>query len=286
MIPKLSILDSAAPPLPDATGEGLEVWYDDHGALCAYGVTEGRRCSMHFPGLASFSFDRNSEDVTARAPHTVLRDVLMATYHRAVLPMVLQARDTEVLHASGVRAPHGVMAFCARSGTGKSTLAFGLSRRGYRMWADDAVAFAGSGAHVEALPLPFTVRLRPDAAAYLNVDPMGADGTMGDGVTDPEPAPLVAVGVLERVDGLGGMALVERLRPSVAFPAVLAHAYCFSLREPERRRRMVERYLDLTARVPVFEIRVESGLERLPEILDAIEQALNRTRIHGTLAGG
>ena len=43
---------------------------------------------------------------------------------------------------------------------------------------------------------------------------------------------------------------------------MLAHAYCFSLREPERRRRMVERYLDLTTRVPVFEIRVESGLER------------------------
>jgi hypothetical protein len=274
MMPKLSIIESAPPPLPDASRERLEVWHDDRGVLCAYGGTEGRRCWMHFPGLASFSFDRDSEDVTASAPPTIGRDVLMATFHRAVLPMVLQARDTEVLHASGVRVPQGVMAFCARSGTGKSTLAFGLSRRGYRMWADDAVAFAGSGPHVKALPLPFAVRLRPDAVAYLNVDPMGADGTMGDGVTDPEPAPLVALGVLERVDGLGRMALVERLRPSVAFPAVLAHAYCFSLREPERRRRMVERYLDLTTRVPVFEIRVENGLERLPETLDAIEQAL------------
>jgi hypothetical protein len=36
----------------------------------------------------------------------------------------------------------------------------------------------------------------------------------------------------------------------------------------------VERYLDLTTRVPVFAIRVESGLERLAATLDAIEQAL------------
>jgi hypothetical protein len=272
MMPKLSIVESAPP--PDASSERQEAWHDDRGVLCAYGGTEGRRCWMHFPGLASFSFDRDSEDVTASAPPTIGRDVLMATFHRAVLPMVLQARDTEVLHASGVRVPQGVMAFCARSGTGKSTLAFGLSRRGYRMWADDAVAFAGSGPHVKALPLPFAVRLRPDAVAYLNAYPMSADGTMSDSVIDSAPAPLVAVGVLERVDRLGRMAPVERLRPSAAFPAVLAHAYCFSLREPERRRRMVERYLDLTTRVPVFEIRVKSGLERLPETLDAIEQAL------------
>jgi hypothetical protein len=37
---------------------------------------------------------------------------------------------------------------------------------------------------------------------------------------------------------------------------------------------MVERYLDLTGRVPVYAIRVESGLERLPATLDAIEHAL------------
>jgi len=273
-MPKLSIVESAAPSLPDASNETQEVWHDDRGMLCAYGGIEGRRCWMHFPGLASFSFDPDSEDVTATAPPTTERDVLIATFQRAVLPMVLQARDTEVLHASGVRMPRGVMAFCARSGTGKSTLAFGLGRRGYRMWADDAVAFAASGPQVKALPLPFALRLRPDAVAYLNAGLRNSVGTMGDGVTDAEPAALAAVAVLERVERLGRRARVERLRPSAAFPAVLAHAYCFSLRVPERRRRMVERYLDLTTQVPVFAIRVESGLERLPATLDAIEQAL------------
>src|SRR5216683_4740684 len=176
-MPKLSIVESAAPSLPDASNETQEVWHDDRGMLCAYGGIEGRRCWMHFPGLASFSFDPDSEDVTATAPPTTERDVLIATFQRAVLPMVLQARDTEVLHASGVRMPRGVMAFCARSGTGKSALAFGLGRRGYRMWADDAVAFAASGPQVKALPLPFALRLRPDAVAYLNAGLRNSVGT-------------------------------------------------------------------------------------------------------------
>jgi hypothetical protein len=269
-MPRLSFVESAPPPFPDGGDERLEAWHDDRGVLCAYGGTDGGRCWMHFPGLVSFAFDRESEDVTASAPSTIEREVLIATFHRAVLPMVLQARDTEVLHASGVRVPQGVIAFCARSGTGKSTIAFGLGRRGYRMWADDAVAFAGCVTQIRALPLPFALRLRPDAAAHLSADPTNGDAS----VSDAEPAALAAVAVLERVDRLGGMARVERLRPSAAFPAVLEHAYCFSLREAERRRRMVERYLDLTGRVPVYAIRVESGLERLPATLDAIEHAL------------
>jgi hypothetical protein len=275
VIPNLSIveLESAPPPLPDASRERVELWHDDRGVVCAYGGTEGGRCCMHFPGFASYTFDRESEDVTASAPSTIERDVLIATFHRAVLPMVLQVREREVLHASGVCVPRGVVAFCARSGTGKSTLAFGLGRRGYRVWADDAVAFTACGPQVHALSLPFALRLRPDAAACLSADRMNGDGARDDEVTRAESPVLAAVAVLERVDRLDGMTRVERLRPSAAFPALLAHAYCFSLREAERRRRMVQRYLDLTERVPVFVLRVESGLECLPATLDAIAGA-------------
>ena len=45
----------------------------DLGVLCAYGGTEGRRYWMHFPGVASFSFDPDSEAVTASPPPTSAR---------------------------------------------------------------------------------------------------------------------------------------------------------------------------------------------------------------------
>ena len=58
---------------------------------------------------------------------------------------------------------------------------------------------------------------------------------------------------------------------STAFRSLLTHAYCFDPDESERKRRMVEAYLSLTQRVPVFRIGVTAGLEHLPKLLDAIE---------------
>jgi hypothetical protein len=37
---------------------------------------------------------------------------------------------------------------------------------------------------------------------------------------------------------------------------------------------MLLAYLDLVARVPVLEVRFRPGLERLPALLDAIEEAV------------
>lgn len=91
---------------------------------------------------------------------------------------------------------------------------------------------------------------------------------------DPSPAPLTALCVLSRGEdeGRGCGARIERLRPSAALPALLAHAYCFSLEDPGLKRSMVQHYMDLAARVPVFALRFRPGFELLPLVLDKIEQ--------------
>jgi len=272
---ELSILDAPMPPPPDPPGGEVEVWRDRDGVLCAYGYTVGRHVWMHLPDVASFSFDRDSDRVTA-TPHASVRPpVIRDAYHRSVLPMILQAHHAEVLHASAVLAQDGVIALCATSGTGKSTLAAGLGRRGYRVWADDAVAVAVTELGFNALPLPFTIRLRPSAAALFRGVLAVTDATLHSDSAEIKPAPLAAVCVLERADDLRRAVKIERLRPAPAFPAVLAHAYCFSLRDLTRKRQMVQQYLDLTARVPVFAVHFESGLDKLPMILDAIERVIN-----------
>jgi hypothetical protein len=131
-----------------------------------------------------------------------------------------------------------------------------------------------------ALPFPFTLRLRPDAAAFFcasrfslspELDHASAAGEQR------EPQPLIALCILDRVQGGNdGNATVEILRMSSAqaFPAVLAHAYCFSLRDTRRKQRMVQQYLDLVARVPTYIVRFRSGLEHLAAILDGIGQAV------------
>jgi len=273
--------EPSVPTVPDLDDAEVQIWRDHGGSICAYGYTRDDQHWMHVPGVASFSFSHHAVEVTA-IPHPPLRAQLIRdTYHRSVLPMALQALDLEVLHASAVRTPHGVVALCGFSATGKSTIAFGLGRRGYPVWADDAVAFETSGSSVRAIPLPFEVRLRSAPALYFGQDLTVAASTSAwdrvDQVHD-EPTPVVAVWALKQAPGLEAPVVVERLRPSAAFPPVLAQAYCFSLGEPARKQRMMKRYLELIARVPVFEIRFPPGLERLPLILDAIERTLDFAR--------
>ena len=58
--------------------------------------------------------------------------------------MALHAHGDEAIHASAVLLGDAVVAFCGRSQTGKSTVAYGLHRRGCRVWADDTLVFDAS----------------------------------------------------------------------------------------------------------------------------------------------
>ena len=254
-----------ASPFGAAPGPGAEevVWRDNDGHVAAYGSTTGYHHRMRMPGLATFAWRDGSDQVTARA--AVERDAVFDAFQRCVLPMVLHTRGLQVLHASAVRSPDGVVALCARSGTGKSTLDYGLSRRpGRDLWADDAVAFDTGGPTVLALPLSFELHLRQASAAFFGADPIvAAQGAAS------APAPLAAVLILERRDEAD--IRIRRLTDAEAFTAVLQHAYCFDLEGRPRRRETAERYLELSARVPVWAVSFRAGLDELPALLEQLE---------------
>ncbi|HET7457342.1 MAG TPA: hypothetical protein VFJ74_06785 [Gemmatimonadaceae bacterium] len=281
-IPELTIAPRGTPlpPLPDPSHEGVEVWRERDGSVCALGHVEraDERWFRLF-GVASFRFGSTGAVVAFVDEGRDLEQVRDA-YFRSVLPLVLQSRGLEVLHASAVRAPHGVVALCAAKETGKSTLAYALSRRGHPLWADDAVVVDTSTAPVRAHQLPFGIRLRPASAAYFARDGSAAAGEgdsrrgNGDG-SFADAVPLAALYVLVRDEAVADGANVRRLSAAAALTAVLAHAYCFSLQDVERKGRMMTQYLELVSRVPVYEVRYGTGLDRVPAILDAIERTFD-----------
>jgi hypothetical protein len=262
---KLKVVTAPPSGAAPATAAPEEVvWLDNDGRVAAYGSTTGTRHLMRMPGLATFAWRDGSDQVTATT--AAGRSAVVDAFRRCVLPMALHTRGLQVLHASAVLGPAGVVALCARSGTGKSTLAFGLSGRpGRSLWADDAVAFDASGSSVRALPLPFELHLRPASAAYFGADPVLAAGAAPGG-----SEPLAAVVVLERDESTSVQA--RRLTDAEAFTAVLQHAYCFDLEARPRRRETAERYLELSARVPVWELRFRAGLDELPAVIEALEE--------------
>ncbi|MEO6212397.1 MAG: hypothetical protein ABIP65_02100 [Vicinamibacterales bacterium] len=277
-MPKLTIVERPAPmPAVPTDGPGVYVWRDLKGRPCAYGQTVSGRHWMYWPRLATYAFDDAGAEVIAYANDSATPDDIIDTFHRMVLPLALQRRGLEALHASAVTMTGGVVAFCAISGTGKSTLAYAYDHmKGCRQWSDDVLVFDVQASGICAVPLPFDVRLLPEAAAQF-VRKRAVNIARPASTPSVERAPLAAVCILARrgLDESAPDVGVRRLSHAEALPAVLAHAHCFNLTDAARKKTMLQHYFDLVEHVPVFEVGFRPGLERLPAVLDGVTTAVS-----------
>jgi len=265
------------PPVP-ALDPPVEIWRDHAGAIYAYGEILGEECWMHVPGLASFRFTRDGDEVAAAITDGAEEELVLDAYRRRVLPMALQVRGREILHASAISSPSGVTALCGVSQTGKSTIAFALNRRGYPLWGDDALAFEIINGEVRAVSLPFEIRLRPAAAEFFGHAAMPAS-VMAATVEHPpgiDSAALASVCILQRDDSAVPV-MVRRLPFADAFSAILGHACWFTMNDSGGKRRVIDHYLDLAAQTPAFQVSFKPGLENLPAVLDAVERVVHQS---------
>jgi hypothetical protein len=246
----------------------VNVWYNESGVCCARAFVDGPIRRIEWIGLGSFEFQPDCFDVRVTPQVEVRPDVVVDTFERLVQPVILQSLGLPVLHASAVRLPFGVVGFCARSGSGKSTFAAGLQRRGHEQFADDALVLRLSASSVTAHALPFISRLRAASADYFSRT-----------TTEPAPhlraapgttSPLAALFLVSRQSDPEAPTMVERVSALQAFSAVLTHAHCFDTDDKPAVARLVSDYLDLTHAVPVFECRYQPGWDHFPEVLDRI----------------
>ena len=275
----LRILDGAAARTIPGDGPGVYVWRDLLGRPCAYGHTIDGEHWMHWPRLASYRFDDDGVEVVAYPSDAAPPEPIIDTFHRMVLPLALQRRGLEALHASAVSIAGRVVAFCAVSGTGKSTLAYALhSAHNYPHWSDDAVVFDVAPSEITAVPLPFDVRLLPDTAAEF----ARRASRRSQPAAPLEPTPLGAICVLTRrtPQELGGDVSITRMPRTAALTAVLEHAHCFNLTDAPRKKLMMEHYLDVVERVPVLDVRFKPGLDKLTAVVQRISSALEHENAH------
>lgn len=271
----LTITRSATPLPYPVTGSGVEVWRDLNGVITAYGEIRREHCWMHLPGIASFRLPRDGSENCVAFTNGIEEALIVEAYRRHVLPMALHSTGWEVIHASGVHRGRGVIAFCAPSETGKSTIACALGCRGYTLWADDALAFAPSANGIATTSLPFEMRLRSSAAKLLSdCHKNGSSTGNGHEAVEQTLTPLLAICVLRRTTNGDRPVSIRQLYSGNALEAVLPNAWCFTLRDVERKRRMMNSYLHLIARTAILDVCFQAGLENLPIILDAIEDRL------------
>ena len=185
-------------------------------------------------------------------------EALQSAWINSVLPLVVQARGTQVLHASAVVGREGVVAFCGTSGTGKSTLAACLAERGYSAFADDALPYTVHPDGIMAQALPFTLRPRDPRPASM----------YGRG---PQPCRLQAIVIL-RPNEANRPVITPPLRPAAALGALMPHAYCFSL--DEAKHELVDAYAKLVSQVPVYELRYPHDPAAVDSTAGVLEELL------------
>jgi hypothetical protein len=265
------------PPELAAGIAGVAVWRDLDGRVSAFARADGVLHWIRVPRVGTFRLSRREDRVEVLPDPEASPAAIEEHYFRAILPLALQARGHEILHASAVRGPAGVLALAAPKESGKSTLAFALGRLGHELWADDAVVFSLEGGQVRALAVPFDLRLRRDPAAHFaesrRVRVTRGERSGGEPIA-LVPAPLAAIVVLERRAAASGAVELERPSSAEALAAVLEHAFCIDLDDAPRKQRMIETYLGLVAARPVYRLRYPSGLEHLPEIVRRLDALL------------
>ena len=128
-------------------GALVEAWRMPDGTVWAYSYLVGGERWLELPEWGAFC---ETDTTTSRCfPRwaSMTKRCTMRTAESWFRSF--QTHGGEVLHASAVRGPLGVVAFCADSLGGKSTMAYAMGRGAYRVWADDAVAIDFSGARLQ-----------------------------------------------------------------------------------------------------------------------------------------
>lgn len=216
------------------------------------------------PGSASFRFADDGPVVGVPLGETSagsLRDLWL----RSVLPLVVQARGTEVLHASGIAVGSRVVALCGRSTAGKSTVAASfVDRRGHDVVADDALPFTEGERTIHAFGLPFELRPRTTAPA-LSGTPLARRPRF-------HVRRRLRLGAVVILEPAGEGVILEKLTPAAAFGVLMPHAYCFTL--DEGKERLIRRYASLASGVPVYELAYPQVPEALDEMIGALEGLL------------
>jgi hypothetical protein len=214
------------------------------------------------------------------------RDVSRLDWQRVlvnrVLPSVSIAHGNEALHACAVETELGVVAIAAPSGTGKSTLASELMRRGRQLFADDVLVLSTASGAVEAQAATPHMNISADAGDCDDLGEtlaeMAGESWLAVQGVSRRGRELAAVIVLERASGLALEA--KPLRPS---PLAFA-PYMLGLPDDDGRdASRFALYADLAESARL--IGLTGGPEDRPAALaDALESVLGLSPSHA--AGG
>jgi hypothetical protein len=292
-LPELPDLETTEPAIifrlrPPSVGPGPAItwvheWRQQDGLVTLACGHAPERYHLRFADQTDFAIGAGGATIECRAapdtPPATIRHYLLDQ----VLPRVLSHAGRVVLHASAVETPAGAIAFLGASGSGKSTVAAGLGRLGYRVLADDSVVVDATADGFAGLPTYTGIRLWPDVATslYGASGPAELEGGQGAkhrvdhwrGAMNGGAAavPLHGFYVLDPLEELsdGQLSIVPMSRRD-AHVAVTRNAFRLDPSDRQRLRADFDFAARLVTGVDAFALGYPRELSRLPVVCEAV----------------
>ncbi|WP_445681337.1 HPr kinase/phosphorylase [Radicibacter daui] len=237
-------------------------------------------------GIAAYLIEDGNRITVSAEPEGTEQDVALFM-SGTVFGVLCHQRGRFPLHAACVEIAGRAVAFAGDSGTGKSTLAAALSRRGFRLLADD-VSVIDTHAPDGPMVMPALPRqgLWQDSLSALDLVPgrhirsseelEKFERTVGTEFL-PEPRPLDTIFHL-RVHRLPGKPVVERL---AGFPAIQAtRAQIYRLHAAQRMGLEQRLFLDvgrIAPKVQHYLLRRPQNFKALPDFIAAVLDTVGQT---------
>ena len=234
----------------------------------------GESVILRVSGQASFIVSVGR--IGYRAAPATSAETLTALLFSSVFSIWLELIGSIVLHGSTVDVGGQGVAFLARSGRGKSSLAAEFLRSGWRLLGDDHAVVERHGGRWVGIPALPWINVNRDLADYLGAGFDGLDSIhpnvkkrrlpLSDDQRAHGGVPLGRIVVLDRRNRSTSIRL-DRMEPKDALRALVEHSAAPRSVEaaglqPERLPLLAE----LVNRVGVWRLSYQSGYELLPAV--------------------
>jgi hypothetical protein len=122
---------------------------------------------LRFNKLADFLINKHGRKIVCLSKPGIPKETIQHLLLDQVIPLVINLRGGEALHASAVLSPQGVIAFIGPTGSGKSTIAASLLLARYPHLSDDCLTLFEKAKDIYAIPAYPGLRLWEDSLAWL-----------------------------------------------------------------------------------------------------------------------
>ncbi len=246
---------------------------------------------LSFAAIADFVIDNSgSQVVCCNSSGDVSLETIRHLLVDQVLPLVVNLRGGEALHATAVATRSGVCAFTGPAGSGKSTLAASFVLSGYPLVCDDCLALS-EGAAISALPGYPGLRLWDDSiralgassrnlkqVAHYTTKSRWQNSRRADFCSTTRRLARIYLLKRARSSKHSARVLIEDVAPGEALMGLVKTAYRLDITDRAMLTRQFQFLSRIAERVPVKRLIVPNEFSALSGVREAVLHDLSNRR--------